>query len=47
MSEEDAKNWFNDKSHVEFSIAQLVSDIKEYVSRRTCHSLHGRYSHVS
>lgn len=34
MSEEDAKNWFNDKSHVEFSIAQLVSDIKEYVSTK-------------
>lgn len=34
MSEEDAKNWFNDKSSVEFSIAQLVQDIKDYVSTK-------------
>ena len=34
MSEEDAKNWFNDKSSVEFSIAQLVDDIKAYVSSK-------------
>ena len=32
MSEEDAKNWFNDKSAVDFSIAQLVDDIKNYVA---------------
>ncbi len=31
MSEEDAKRWFNDKTAVEFSIAQLVEDIKAYV----------------
>ena len=31
MSEEDAKNWFHDKSSVEYSIAQLVEDIKAYV----------------
>lgn len=34
MSEEDAKNWFNDKSSVEFSISQLVQDIKDYVSTK-------------
>lgn len=34
MSEEDARSWFNDKTSVEFSIAQLVSDIKEYVSSK-------------
>lgn len=34
MSEEDAKIWFNDKSSVEFSIAQLVDDIKAYVSSK-------------
>ncbi len=34
MSEEDAKRWFNDKTSVEFSIAQLVSDINEYVSKK-------------
>ncbi len=32
MSEEDAKAWFNDKSATEFSIAQLVHDIKEYIA---------------
>lgn len=32
MSERDAQNWFEDKSSTEFSIAQLVSDIKEYIS---------------
>ena len=31
MNEQDARNWFSDKSSVEFSIATLVSDIKEYV----------------
>lgn len=31
MSEDDAKLWFNDKTAVELSIAQLVHDIKEYV----------------
>lgn len=30
MSEEDANAWFNDKSATEFSIAQLVEDIKDY-----------------
>ncbi len=34
MSEEDSKRWFNDKTSVEFSIAQLVSDINEYVSKK-------------
>lgn len=31
MSEEDARAWFNDKSAIEFSIAQLVEDIKDYL----------------
>ena len=31
MSEEDAKNWFNDKSATDLSINQLVDDIKAYV----------------
>ena len=34
MSEEDAKRWFNDKTAVEFSIAQLVEDIKTYVNKQ-------------
>ena len=34
MSEEDAKRWFNDKTAVEFSIAQLVEDIKAYVQKQ-------------
>lgn len=34
MSEEDAKRWFNDKTAVEFSIAQLVEDIKAYVNSK-------------
>lgn len=34
MSEEDAQHWFNDKTAVEFSIAQLVEDIKAYVNRQ-------------
>lgn len=34
MSEDDAKRWFNDKTSVEFSISQLVSDINEYVSKK-------------
>lgn len=34
MSEDDAKNWFNDKSHVEFSIEQLVADIKDYTNSK-------------
>ena len=34
MSEEDAKRWFNDKTAVEFSIAQLVEDIKAYVNKQ-------------
>ena len=34
MSEEDAKQWFNDKSSVDFSIALLVDDIKEYVNSK-------------
>lgn len=32
MTEEDAKEWFNDKSAVEYSIKQLVDDIKAYVA---------------
>lgn len=34
MSEEDAKQWFNDKTGVDFSIARLVDDIKEYVDSK-------------
>lgn len=34
MSEEDAKRWFNDKTAIEFSIAQLVEDIKAYVNKQ-------------
>lgn len=34
MSENDAKNWFNDKTAVELSIAQLVRDIKEYMDSK-------------
>ena len=34
MSEEDAKSWFYDKTSVEFSIAQLVEDIKAYVNSK-------------
>lgn len=34
MSEEDAKQWFNDKSAVEISIAHLVEDIKTYVNSK-------------
>jgi len=34
MSEQDAQRWFSDKSAVELSIAQLVSDIKEYVDQK-------------
>ena len=34
MTEEDAKRWFNDKSATELSIAQLVADIKAYVSKK-------------
>ena len=34
MTEDDAKAWFSDKSPIEFSIAQLVSDIKEYVDKQ-------------
>ncbi len=34
MSEDDAKQWFNDKSPTELSIAQLVADMKEYVDSK-------------
>ena len=34
MSEEDAKAWFNDKTAMEFSIAQLVEDIKDYLNTK-------------
>ena len=34
MSEEDARNWFNDRTAEEYSIAQLVADIKEYVDSK-------------
>lgn len=34
MSEEDAKAWFNDKTSTEFSISQLVEDIKTYVDKK-------------
>lgn len=32
LSEEDAQAWFRDKNAVDFSIAQLVEDIKEYIN---------------
>lgn len=35
ISESDARAWFADKSPIEFSIAQLVSDIKEYIDRQS------------
>lgn len=34
MTDDDAKAWFSDKNPIEFSIAQLVSDIKEYVDKQ-------------
>lgn len=34
MSEDDAQKWFNDKTAVELSIAQLVRDIKAYVDSK-------------
>ena len=34
MSEADAKAWLSDKSPVEFSITQLIDDIKGYVSKK-------------
>ena len=34
MSEEDAKAWFNNKNDVDYSIAQLVEDIKFYVDTK-------------
>ncbi len=34
MSEEDAKHWFTDKTSVDFSIAQLVDDIKAYLKKQ-------------
>ena len=34
MSEESARNWFNGTETVEMSIAQLVSEIKEYVNSK-------------
>ena len=34
MSEEDAKSWFNDKSHIDFSISQFVDDIKDYIATK-------------
>lgn len=34
MSQEDAQDWFKDKSSVEFSIAQLVEDIKAYIDTK-------------
>ena len=34
MSEEDARAWFTDKSAIEFSIAQLVEDIKDYLKTK-------------
>ena len=33
MSEADAQAWFNDKEEPEITIANLVDDIKEYVSK--------------
>lgn len=34
INEEDAKKWFDDKTSVELSIAQLVDDIKAYISTK-------------
>ncbi|SDV99270.1 hypothetical protein SAMN04487759_10156 [Kandleria vitulina] len=34
MSEESARNWFNGTETVEMSIAQLVSEIKDYVDKK-------------
>ncbi len=34
IREEDAGQWFSDKSSVEFSIAELVDDIKDYVDKK-------------
>ncbi len=34
ISEDDAVQWFNDKSSVEFSISDLVNDIKDYVNKK-------------
>lgn len=34
MSAEDAKEWFEDKSSIEISIAQLVQDINDYVNTK-------------
>jgi hypothetical protein len=34
MSEEDASSWFHDKSAVDYSIAELVKDIKGYVDSK-------------
>lgn len=34
MTEADAQAWFSDKSPVEFSIARLVDDIKEYIAQQ-------------
>lgn len=34
MSEEDAQYWFHDKTGTEFSIAQLVAEIKAYTDRQ-------------
>ncbi len=34
MSEADARAWFSDKAPVEFSIAQLVEDIKDYLRKQ-------------
>ena len=34
LSEEDATNWFNDKSDVDYSVARLVEDIKAYAARQ-------------
>ena len=34
MSEEDAQNWFYDKTATDLSIAQLVRDIKDYVDKK-------------
>lgn len=34
MSEADAQNWFNDRTAVDYSIAQLVDDIKAYIATK-------------
>lgn len=34
MSEDDARQWFSDKRSMDFSIAQLVQDMKAYIAKK-------------